>query len=162
MAFGKTIVAIRMMAERGLNTLILAHRCLLMDQWIERLAMFSDLPREAMGVIGGGRRKPKRQVDVALIQSLVRKDEVDDLVGGYGYAIVDRCHHVSAVSFVQCGAREATQPGDAGEDANVRNADPRLTPKRAPSDSNGVCGLKSGNRVGAILVRPAPSRPACT
>lgn len=36
-AFGKTVVAIRMMAERGLNTLILVHRRQLMDQWIERL-----------------------------------------------------------------------------------------------------------------------------
>ena len=98
-AFGKTIVAIRMMAERGLNTLILVHRRLLMDQWIERLALFSDLPREAIGSIGGGRRKPKGLVDVALIQSLVHKGEVDDLVGGYGHVIVDECHHISAASF---------------------------------------------------------------
>src|SRR5471030_2736267 len=98
-AFGKTIVAIRMMAERGLNTLILVHRLQLMDQWIERLTAFSNLPREAIGVIGGGRRKPKGQVDVALIQSLVRKREVDDIVGNYGHLIVDECHHLSAVSF---------------------------------------------------------------
>jgi len=88
-----------MIAERGLNTLILVHRRLLMDQWIERLATFSSLPREAIGVIGGGRRKPKGLIDVALIQSLVRKGEVDDLVGGYGHVIVDECHHLSAVSF---------------------------------------------------------------
>ncbi|CAN7212835.1 hypothetical protein LJR220_000652 [Bradyrhizobium sp. LjRoot220] len=31
-AFGKTIVAIRMMAERGRNTLVLVHRRQLMDQ----------------------------------------------------------------------------------------------------------------------------------
>ena len=36
-AFGKTVLAIRMMAERGVNTLILVHRRQLMDQWIERL-----------------------------------------------------------------------------------------------------------------------------
>jgi superfamily II DNA or RNA helicase len=98
-AFGKTIVAIRMMAERGLNTLILVHRLQLMDQWIERLTAFSNLPREAIGVIGGRRRKPKGQVDVALIQSLVRKGEVDDIVGNYGHLVVDECHHLSAVSF---------------------------------------------------------------
>jgi superfamily II DNA or RNA helicase len=72
-AFGKTVLAIRMMAERGLNTLILVHRRQLMDQWIERLTAFSSFPRDAIGMIGGGRRKPKGQVDVALIQSLVRK-----------------------------------------------------------------------------------------
>jgi hypothetical protein len=98
-AFGKTILAIRMMAERGRNTLILVHRRQLMDQWIERLTAFSTIPRDAIGVIGGGRRKPKGQVDVALIQSLVRKGEVDDIVGNYGHLVVDECHHLSAVSF---------------------------------------------------------------
>ena len=66
-AFGKTVVAIRMIAERGVNTLILVHRRQLMDQWVERLVAFSNLPREAIGMVGGGRRKPKGQVDVALI-----------------------------------------------------------------------------------------------
>ena len=98
-AFGKTILAIRMMAERGRNTLVLVHRRQLMDQWIERLTAFSNMPRDAIGMIGGGRRKPKGQVDVALIQSLVRKGEVDDIVGNYGHLVVDECHHLSAVSF---------------------------------------------------------------
>lgn len=98
-AFGKTIVAIRMIVERGVNTLVVVHRQLLLDQWIERLVTFTNLPREAIGVIGAGRRKPKGQIDIALIQSLVRKGEVDDIVGGYGHVIVDECHHVSAVSF---------------------------------------------------------------
>ena len=98
-AFGKTVLAIRMMAERGVNTLILVHRRQLMDQWIERLKGFSSLPHDAIGMIGGGRRKPKGQVDVALIQSLVRKGEVNDVVGNYGHLVVDECHHLSAVSF---------------------------------------------------------------
>jgi superfamily II DNA or RNA helicase len=104
-AFGKTVLAIRMMAERGLNTLILVHRRQLMDQWIERLTAFSSLPREAIGMIGGGRRRPKGQVDVALIQSLVRKGEVDDIVGDYGHLVVDECHHLSAVSFEMVARR---------------------------------------------------------
>jgi superfamily II DNA or RNA helicase len=98
-AFGKTIVAIRMMAERRRNTLVLVHRRQLMDQWVEKLTAFSSMPRDAIGMIGGGRRKPKGQVDVALIQSLVRKGEVDDIVGNYGHLVVDECHHLSAVSF---------------------------------------------------------------
>jgi superfamily II DNA or RNA helicase len=98
-AFGKTVLAIRIMAERGLNTLILVHRRQLMDQWIDRLTVFSSLPRDAIGMIGGGRRKPKGQVDVALIQSLVRKGEVNDIVGNYGHLVVDECHHLSAVSL---------------------------------------------------------------
>jgi superfamily II DNA or RNA helicase len=40
-------------------------------------------------------------IDVALVQSLVRKGVVDDLVGEYGQVIIDECHHVSAHSFEQ-------------------------------------------------------------
>src|ERR1035438_9491516 len=69
----RLVMAIRMMAERGRNTLVLVHRRQLMDQWIERLAAFSSMPGDAIGMIGGGRRKPKGQVDVALVQNLVRK-----------------------------------------------------------------------------------------
>lgn len=52
-----------------------------------------------LGMIGGGKRKPTATIDVALIQSLVKKDAVDDIVANYGHLIVDECHHLSAVSF---------------------------------------------------------------
>ena len=98
-AFGKTVVGARMIAERGVSTLVLVHRRQLMDQWVERLSTFLDLPRAKIGTIGGGKRRPTGVVDVALIQSLVRKGEVDDIVGDYGHLVVDECHHLSAVSF---------------------------------------------------------------
>lgn len=34
-----------------------------------------------------------------MIQSLVRKGEVKDLVAQYGHVIIDECHHLPAVSF---------------------------------------------------------------
>jgi len=111
-AFGKTVVAAYMVAERSVNTLVLVHRRQLMDQWIERLSSFLYLPSKSIGQIGAGKRRPSGFIDVALIQSLVRKDVVDDLVGQYGYLIVDECHHISAVSFEkvarQCKARYVT------------------------------------------------------
>jgi superfamily II DNA or RNA helicase len=98
-AFGKTVIGARMIAERGVGTLVLVHRRQLMDQWVERLSTFLDLPRAKIGTIGGGKHRPTGVVDVALIQSLVRKGEVDDIVGDYGHLVVDECHHLSAVSF---------------------------------------------------------------
>jgi len=44
-------------------------------------------------------------LDVAVIQSLVRKGVVDDRVGEYGHIIVDECHHLSAHSFEQVARR---------------------------------------------------------
>ncbi len=98
-AFGKTVVAARMIAERGRNTLVVVHRQQLLEQWLERLAAFLDVDADDLGRVGGGKRKPSNVIDVALIQSLVRRGEVDDLVGEYGHLIVDECHHLSAVSF---------------------------------------------------------------
>lgn len=98
-AFGKTVVASRLMAERQRNTLVLVHRRQLMDQWIARLGAFLDIDPKDIGVIGGGRRKPTGHLDVALLQSVVRKGEVADLIEDYGQLVVDECHHLPAVSF---------------------------------------------------------------
>ncbi len=100
-AFGKTVVAAWLIAQRGVNTLVLVHRRQLLDQWVERLATFLDRPAKSIGRIGGGRNKPTGLLDVAVIQSLVRKGVVDDRVGDYGHLIVDECHHLSAHSFEQ-------------------------------------------------------------
>jgi len=98
-AFGKTIVAAAMIAERRVNTLVLVHRRQLMEQWAARLANFLDLPPGAIGQIGGGRRRPTGIVDIAMIQSLAREREADDIVANYGHLVIDECHHLSAVSF---------------------------------------------------------------
>ncbi len=104
-AFGKTVIAAHLIALRGVNTLVLVHRQQLMEQWVERLASFLDIPREEIGRIGGGHKKAKGKLDVALIQSMVRKGVVDDLVGDYGHLIVDECHHLPAASFEQVARR---------------------------------------------------------
>lgn len=107
--FGKTVLAAHIIAKRRRNTLILVHRKQLMDQWIAQLQAFLSLESITIGKIGGGKRKPSGRIDVALLQSLVRKGEVDDCVADYGQLIVDECHHLSAVSFEavarQCKAK---------------------------------------------------------
>jgi superfamily II DNA or RNA helicase/very-short-patch-repair endonuclease len=100
-AFGKTVVAAWLIAQRGVNTLVLVHRRQLLDQWIERLATFLDVSTKSVGRIGGGRHKPTGLLDVAVIQSLLRNDVVNDCVAEYGQVIVDECHHLSAHSFEQ-------------------------------------------------------------
>jgi len=96
---GKTVAGIRLIAERARNTLVLVHRQPLLDQWAAQLAMFLEVEPGSIGRIGGGRRRVTGRIDVAMIQSLVRKDAVAGLVAGYGHVVVDECHHVSARSF---------------------------------------------------------------
>ncbi len=121
-AFGKTVVAAWLIAQRGVNTLVLVHRRQLLEQWIERLSSFLGLPATAIGRIGGGQKKPTGVLDVAVIQSLVRKGVVDDRVGEYGHLVVDECHHLSAHSFEQL-ARRAKAKYVTGLSATVTRKD---------------------------------------
>jgi superfamily II DNA or RNA helicase len=121
-AFGKTVVASRVLAARGRNTLILVHRRQLMDQWVARLSAFLEIDPKRIGTIGGGKKKPTGFIDVALIQSLVRKGEVSDVVANYGHLIVDECHHLPAVSF-EAVARQAKAKFVLGLSATVTRKD---------------------------------------
>ncbi len=97
--FGKTVIGAHLIANRGCSTLVLVHRKELLDQWIARLSLFLGIDPKEIGRIGAGKNKSNGMLDVAMIQSLVRKDEVNDIVAGYGQVIVDECHHLPAVSF---------------------------------------------------------------
>lgn len=92
-AFGKTVLAAWLIAHRHVNTLILVHRRQLLDQWTERMKQFLDLATNP-GTIGGGKRSVTGIIDIAIIQSLVKKGTVDDLVANYG-------HH--PIIFMNCG-----------------------------------------------------------
>jgi len=111
-AFGKTVVATKLIAERAVNTLVLVHRRQILDQWLVKLAEFLNLESNEVGLIGGGKRQPTGIIDIALIQSLWRKGDVDDVVSNYGHVVVDECHHISANSFEQvirqCKAKYVT------------------------------------------------------
>jgi len=117
-AFGKTVVAIKMIAERRVNTLILVDKVSLVAQWKKRLMEFlvinEALPdtdihmakkrgrkktNSIIGQIGAGKNSLSGVIDIAVIQSLNRMGEVKECVKNYGMVIVDECHHISAVSF---------------------------------------------------------------
>jgi superfamily II DNA or RNA helicase len=98
-AFGKTIVAAALIARRKVSTLVLVHRTALQRQWQERLIEFLGIPKGELGVIGGGKQKPSGKIDIAVMQSLTRRDDLAELLDGYGQIIVDECHHLSAFSF---------------------------------------------------------------
>ncbi|MFC1736754.1 DEAD/DEAH box helicase family protein [Candidatus Hydrogenedentota bacterium] len=97
--FGKTVLAAWLIARRKVNTLILVHRTSLLEQWREQIALFLGLGVKQIGVVGAGRRRTTGQLDVAMLQSLRKKGEVNDVVADYGQVIVDECHHVSAFTF---------------------------------------------------------------
>jgi superfamily II DNA or RNA helicase len=121
-AFGKTVIGAWLIAQRKVNTLVIVHRRQLMDQWVESLQSFLGLEKKEIGQIGGGKHKITGTVDVAMIQSLINKGTVNDLVGNYGHIIVDECHHISAASFEQV-IRQAKAKFITGLSATVTRQD---------------------------------------
>jgi superfamily II DNA or RNA helicase/very-short-patch-repair endonuclease len=166
-AFGKTVVGAWLIAKRGVNTLILVHRKQLQEQWIERLSTFLDLPKNAIGRIGGGRRKPTGLIDVAVIQSLTRKGVVDEIVSQYGHLIVDECHHLPAFSFEQV-ARRSKAKFITGLTATVTRKDGhhpiilmRCGPVRYRVDAKTAAAMRPFEHT--VFVRPTsfcPLKPA--
>jgi superfamily II DNA or RNA helicase len=59
---------------------------------------FLDIAQEDLGLIGGGKNKPSGKIDIAVMQSLSRRDDMAELLDSYGQIIVDECHHL-AFSF---------------------------------------------------------------
>jgi superfamily II DNA or RNA helicase len=96
---GKTVIGTYLAAARACNVLILVHRTPLLDQWRSQLAMFLDVDIKSIGQLGAGKERLTSTIDVAMIPSLARRDDLAELVSGYGHLIIDECHHVSAVSF---------------------------------------------------------------
>ena len=97
--FGKTVLGTYLIAQRKCNTLILVHRQPLLEQWRSQIGIFLERDTQSIGQLGGGKHKLTGQIDVAMIQSLSRKDSVDDIVAEYGQVLIDECHHLPAVSF---------------------------------------------------------------
>jgi superfamily II DNA or RNA helicase len=121
-AFGKTVVAAKMIAARERNTLVLVHRRQLLEQWVARLQAFLDIPPGGVGIIHGGKKRPTGILDVGLMQSLIRRGVVSDLVADYGHVVVDECHHLSAVGF-EAIARAAKAQYVLGLSATVTRKD---------------------------------------
>lgn len=98
-AFGKTVTAAAIIAKRKVSTLVIVHRADLMRQWQERLGSFIGLDDQKIGLIGAGKKKPTGLLDIAVIQSLARREDLPDLFSQYGQVIIDEAHHLTAETF---------------------------------------------------------------
>lgn len=98
-AFGKTVAASAIIARRHVNTLVLVHRTQLMHQWQQRVSTFLDVAMADIGLLGGGKKQVNGKLDVALLQSVSRLEDIDAFLSGYGQIVIDECHHISAYSF---------------------------------------------------------------
>jgi superfamily II DNA or RNA helicase len=95
---GKTIMALELIARKKQPTLIIVHRRQLLDQWTDRIQNFLSIPKNKIGQIGNQKEKIGKEITIATIQSLSRRD-LSELSNRFGMIIVDECHHIPAKSF---------------------------------------------------------------
>jgi superfamily II DNA or RNA helicase len=94
---GKTVIGLKIIADKRQPTLIIVHRKQLLEQWIERIEAFLGIPKREIGIIGQGKSKIGKHITVATIQSLPK--QIESIQNRFGTIIVDECHHVPAETF---------------------------------------------------------------
>jgi len=99
---GKTVIGLKIIADRQQPALIVVHRKHLMDQWVERIEAFWGIPKHDIGKLGRGKSKVGKHITVATIQSLAKeidKEENAELKNAFGTILIDECHHIPAESY---------------------------------------------------------------
>ena len=114
-AFGKTVVGANLIGRRKVNTLVLVHTVEIMNNWGRDLNQFLTINEElptyttpkgrvkqrdsVIGTFSSQKRATTGIIDIAMIGSLGKDDDINPMVRDYGMIIVDECHHAAAATF---------------------------------------------------------------
>ena len=114
-AFSKTVIGANLIARRKVNTLVLVHTVEIMNNWVRDLNKFLTIIEElptyttpkgrvklcdsTIGTFSSQKRAATGIIDIAMIGSLGKEDEINPMVRDYGMIIVDECHHAAAATF---------------------------------------------------------------
>ncbi len=97
---GKTVMALKIISNLKVKTLVIVHKGFLMDQWIERIEQF--LPGAKVGKIQGQEIDiDDKDIVLGMVQSLSTIDYPSYIFEDFGLTIIDECHHMGAEVFVR-------------------------------------------------------------
>ena len=97
---GKTVMALKILSELSVKTLVVVHKGFLLNQWVERISQF--LPDAKVGTIQGQTIDIEgKDIVIGMLQSLSMKDYPQRMFESFGLIIVDEVHHIAAEVFVR-------------------------------------------------------------
>jgi superfamily II DNA or RNA helicase len=95
---GKTVLALDIISEIKLKTLIIVHKEFLANQWIDRINTY--LPGARVGKIQGKVIDiHNKDICVAMLQTLSLKEFDNNVFSSFGLLIIDEVHHLSSEVF---------------------------------------------------------------
>lgn len=103
--FGKTVIAMDIIANVGKQTLVVVTKTDILEQWVEAAEQFLGLTKDEIGIFRGPKRpSPNCKLAIGMIQTLAKpcKFEPKDFED-YGLVIWDECHRVGADYFANTG-----------------------------------------------------------
>lgn len=95
-----TVIALKVISELKVKTLIVIHKEILMDQWKERIKQF--IPSARVGIIQQSNTDTvDKDIILGMIQSISMKDYDPSVFDGIDLLIIDECHVINSRSFSQ-------------------------------------------------------------
>ena len=105
---GKTVLALHIASILSVKTVVVVHKDFLMTQWRDRIMQF--LPTARIGKIQQNTFDIEdKDIVLALVQSLSRREYEDGIFDSFGLAIFDECHHLGAEVFYRSMAKVASK-----------------------------------------------------
>ncbi|MGD0826835.1 MAG: DEAD/DEAH box helicase [Desulfobaccales bacterium] len=96
---GKTVMALALIARRRQSALVVVHTKELLEQWVDRIERFLEIPNREVGIIGGGKMEVGDKITVALVQSLYKC--APEIAPHIGHLVVDECHRAPSRTFTE-------------------------------------------------------------
>ncbi len=126
---GKTVMGAALIAQKQCSALVVVPSREILSGWLRDMKTFLDFSQDKIkgpGVLGGGRNTLNGRVDLAMVQSLQKRPDLEEILSAYGMIIVDECHHSFAKTY---------QPLFAQSRARLRygfSATPKRTDQQEP------------------------------
>lgn len=100
---GKTVLALKKIAQRGHPAVVIVNNSGLMDQWKERALEFLDISEDDIGIVQGPKAEWDKPLVIAMIHTLAKRADTIpvEIRSRFGTVIFDEVHHLSAATFSQ-------------------------------------------------------------
>ncbi|CAN5681856.1 hypothetical protein BH23PAT2_BH23PAT2_06910 [soil metagenome] len=96
---GKTIMGMELISRHQKPALVLVHRKQLLDQWVDRIQKYLNIPKAHIGRFSSSKKAVGKEITVGLLQSFARSKDLAEYRDKFGTVIIDECHHIPAKTF---------------------------------------------------------------